>query len=492
MCNRYSVIATVALIFAAGCGDEGKSFDQDELVQLTGLEEKSETFTGKVTVVGTLTYGQTSSAVSYTRTPKYRAFKFVGKTGDAIDVWVRARGGDAVAWLTDSTFKTLATNDDADASTTDARVTATLPAGVNATYYIVFREYAQGSATFTVSLKGGTTTTPPPVSSQSTLIGNGRAGSASLVRIYQQDRASKPTALAFHPLRPSELWMVNYADDTVVTLYNPGRSNQRALRRLDPAASHFMHYPTTLAFGAGDTFATCGDGNNGGNDFMGPALFSADPDIFAVPTRGGLGSHLDMLHYSPYCMGMAHESANVYWAFDSYHGALMKYDFARDHGPGRDDHSDGVIRVYVAGQMRGVRGVPSHLAFDARTSKLYAADTGNGRIVALDTRSGTLGTSAGDSLEPSIPKFVNGATLSVLVPRGTVARPSGLVLSGNLLYVTDASSDVIRAFDLSGRLVQSLRTGLAAGAITGITAGPDGKAYFLDGQSASVYRIDVN
>lgn len=225
---------------------------------------------------------------------------------------------------------------------------------------------------------------------------------------------------------------------------------------------------------------------------MGPTLFSADPAIFGLATPDGRGSHIDMLHYSPYCMGMAHERANVYWTFDRYHGALTQYDFNHPHAPGGDDHSDGVIRVYAEGQMRGVGGVPSHLAFDSRSSKLYAADTGNGRIVALDTRSGTLGAQVTDSLEPSTPRIVNNATLSVLVPPGTVGQPSGLVLVGNLLYVTDGSSATIFAFDLSGRLVQSLKTGLGAGAITGITVGPDGKAYFLDGDTSSVYRIDVN
>ena len=50
------------------------------------------------------------------------------------------------------------------------------------------------------------------------------------------------------------------------------------------SAMHFMHLPPAIAFGAGDTFGTCGDGDNSGSNFMGPALFSADPAVFAKPT----------------------------------------------------------------------------------------------------------------------------------------------------------------------------------------------------------------
>jgi len=496
MRNIRRVTTALLIALATGCSGEGKPFDPAELAELDGLDEKAETFTGKVTVLGSLTYGRASSSVSYTRTPKYRAFKFTGSSGDKVDVWVRSSNGDAMGWLTDATFKTLASNDDATASSTDSHLTATLPAGAGATYYIVFREYSQAAARFTVSVTkgtgGGTTTPPTTTPPQSTLVGNGTAGSTTLVKILQQDRAREPSALAFHPTRTSELWIVNYADDSVVTVYNPGRSNQRAVRRLDPAAGHFMHFPTTINFGTGDTWATCGDGNNGGNMFMGPALFSSDPAIFAVATPGGLGSHLDMLHYSPYCMGMAHERANVYWAYDNYHRAVVRYDFARDHGPGADDHSDGQIRVYAAGQLRGVRGTPSHMALDSASAKLYIADTGNGRIVALDTRSGTLGGAVTDSLEPSTPRVVNGAALSVVLAPGTISRPSGLVLHQGILYVTDASTGIIHAVTTGGRVIQSLRTGLGAESLNGLTVGPEGKLYFVDRQAASVYRVDVN
>src|SRR5262249_9578556 len=106
-------------------------------------------------IVGSLDYGQTSADVRYANPPRYRAFKFGGAKGDQVDVWVRSADGDAVAWLLDNNFHTLAKNDDADDTTLDSHLTAKLPGNSNPdiiTYYIVFREYSLDRATFNVSL----------------------------------------------------------------------------------------------------------------------------------------------------------------------------------------------------------------------------------------------------------------------------------------------------------------------------------------------------
>jgi hypothetical protein len=105
-------------------------------------------------IVGSLDYGQTSGPVAYTHSPRYRAFKFAGAEGDVVDVTVHTSNGDAVAWLLDNDFKTLAHNDDASAKSTDSHITATLPANASATHYIVFRDADLGNATFTVKLDG--------------------------------------------------------------------------------------------------------------------------------------------------------------------------------------------------------------------------------------------------------------------------------------------------------------------------------------------------
>ena len=137
---------------------------------------------------------------------------------------------------------------------------------------------------------------------------------------------------------------------------------------------------------------------------MGPSLWSADPDIFASTNPAAvnylsnlygfyvdLGSHLDMLHESPLCMGIAWETDNVYWVFDGSDGSIVRYDFAEDHDVGYDDHSDGIIARYVTGRVSRVADVPSHLVYDDSSGLLYIADTGNNRVAVLDTTSGKRG-----------------------------------------------------------------------------------------------------
>src|SRR5690606_511497 len=118
--------------------------------------------------------------------------------------------------------------------------------------------------------------------------------------------------------------------------------------------------------GANNTFGTCQESTNRynnqtptGNMFMGPALWSADFAVYAVENPIGLGSHLDMLHESPLCMGMAWVEENKYWVFDGYNSALVFYDFQEDHGPGYDDHSDGIIHRYAEDEVKREPNVPS-------------------------------------------------------------------------------------------------------------------------------------
>ena len=141
------------------------------------------------------------------------------------------------------------------------------------------------------------TTTPPPRPP-------GPSAQQSTDCTASADKPRIPTDLAFHPDRPDELWIVNRNDDSVITIKNPGTPNAKAQRRHDPDAMHFMDFPPAIAFGVGDTFGTCGDGDGGGDNFMGPALFSADPAVFAKTTPNGPGSHLDMLHSTSFCKYM--------------------------------------------------------------------------------------------------------------------------------------------------------------------------------------------
>jgi hypothetical protein len=87
-------------------------------------------------------------------------------------------------------------------------------------------------------------------------------------------------------------------------------------------------------------------------------------------------------------------------------------------------------------------------------------------------------------------RSVDGATLSVLVAPGTLEQPSGLVLHGGFLYVSDHATSKIHAFDLTGRLVRSLDTGLPARSLAGLAVGPDAKIYLVDVVASRVMRID--
>jgi hypothetical protein len=142
----------LAALLAAACSGE-KTSVSDDFSDLDGVDEKADAFSSRMLLVGSLDYGTASRPVAYSRTPVYRAFKFSGKEGDAIDVTVTSSdGGDAVTWVVDNRFHILAVNDDASADTLDSHVTLTLPHATSNTHYIIFREYSYRRAHFTVTL----------------------------------------------------------------------------------------------------------------------------------------------------------------------------------------------------------------------------------------------------------------------------------------------------------------------------------------------------
>lgn len=134
----------------AGCAAD-KTAPTDRFDDLVGMDEKSDAFSYRMKIVGSLAYGESTASIKYTKTPRFRAVKFAGKGGDQIDVWVRG-DGDAVAWVLDNGFHVLATNDDATADTFDAHMELTLPANASDTHYIVFRDYDLHPAHMVVTL----------------------------------------------------------------------------------------------------------------------------------------------------------------------------------------------------------------------------------------------------------------------------------------------------------------------------------------------------
>ena len=322
---------------------------------------------------------------------------------------------------------------------------------------------------------------------------------------------NKPTGISFRKDTGStdELWVVNNANDYVTKIKKPGLAGQVVESKIDAqgASSHFMHYSMGIAMGSNNAWGVCGE-NDRNDHFMGPSLFSADFNaVFgkvASPNMG-LGSHLDMLHNSPFCMGITHVSANKFWIFNGHYGSLDLTDFAVDHGPGQDDHSDGRILRYAKGLVKRQVGVPSQLVLDSATNLLYVADTGNGRVIALDTTTGNKSsklihveynnqTLNMDQLGVGNAGWfyeVKSAKVTDIVAPGVMQRPSGITLLNDELWVTDNKTSNIHVFALDGTPTAIYKTGFAAGSLTGITASPDGKIYFLDLKASKVYRLDL-
>ena len=337
---------------------------------------------------------------------------------------------------------------------------------------------------------------PPPPPSGIPLLGGGRhtidAVDVTVIGTTS-DRLATPRDLAFHPQRPTELWVVNRADHSVVVFFEPGTSNQSTRRFWAPSGAHFLAEPSALAFGANGNVATIHEtddytqGPTTPRDFMGPTLWSTDVNIF----NGGHEGHIDMLHNSPNGMGIAWERDNVYWVFDGFHDSLTRYDFNRDHGPGGTDHSDGQIQRYAEGQVGRYADVPSHLVYEPMTRQLYVADTGNNRIAVLDTMSGSRGASIRPNYDGIIQYEMTQSTLTTFIDGATAGlrRPSGLALRDGLLFVGDNETGRIHAFDMMGNEVDYLDTGIVVGGLMGIAFDSAGLLYIVDALGDRILRV---
>ncbi len=353
------------------------------------------------------------------------------------------------------------------------------------------------------------------------VLGGGTHDVSSMIEVVgkRRDGLSRPTDLGFNPDVEGELWVVNKDDDSTTIYDDAGGAGQQSDHIVDPYALHFMEKVTSMAFGAPGTFATCQDGTNTyndqaeGNNFTGPTLWSSDREIFGITNPEAvdyltdlfgfpvnLGSHLDMLHESPECMGIAWDRDNAYFVFDGYNQQIVRYDFQQDHGVGYDDHSDGIISRWVDTDVKRKAKSVSHMELDHATGLLYVADTGNNRIMVLDTNSG----SRGDSLpsrdcwqEPGAGvtcadhhEWVGG-DWSLLVDGEALGMemPAGLALVDDLILVTDFGTGYVHAFDLEGNQVDWADTGVGPEALAGIHARSIDDLWIVDGAGDQVLRL---
>lgn len=293
-----------------------------------------------------------------------------------------------------------------------------------------------------------------------------------------------PTDLDFFPvLGKNELWIVNERTEneggSTLTISNATADNRSFESLIDGNSWHFMSLPTGIAF-SDDNFnfaSSTGvqDANHDGGSFTGPSLWSSDLDIYAQPS-GGNGSHLDMLHGSPFCMGIAHEVDNVFWVYDDWHEEIVRYDFVEDHGPGNDDHSDGTVRRYGDIGIGKDGDVPNHLILDKETGWLYFVDNGQDRVMRLDINSATGSTELPELNEPLAEhSAMEGFTYEVIIDEG-LERPCGIELFENYLLVGDYANGDIVVYDLDNSFAEVGRIATSPG-LTGIKIGPDGNIW---------------
>ncbi|HRO42775.1 MAG TPA: T9SS type A sorting domain-containing protein [Flavipsychrobacter sp.] len=319
------------------------------------------------------------------------------------------------------------------------------------------------------------------------------------------NQVSQPRDLDFKP-NTNELWVINRGNSnggSTVIIYNAGETNQTSQFRQDSHSGHFMIFPSGIAFGDNGEFANTNEIMNTsgpGSTFMGPALWSSDTSIYARVFQSNwvngrpLGSHLDMLHQSPFSMGIAHDSASLYWVFDGHNGNLCKYDFGMHHSPGYDDHSNGKIWRYTDVPLTRVSNMPGHMIKDKVTGWLYIVDAGTKKLKRVNTNTGSISgtlnvpSSGGEPLNGYW--AVTGATVQVLDSFNS-SQPSGIDLYNGRMIVGDNSNGNIHVYDITGTTPVKLGV-IATGqtGMMGLKIGHDGKIWFVNSTQSTVVRID--
>jgi sugar lactone lactonase YvrE len=312
-----------------------------------------------------------------------------------------------------------------------------------------------------------------------------------------EDGLYEPRDVAVNPALDGQLWVPNYGDSSMTILSNLDKPGQSVKKKAGYYNFHFMPKPSAMAFGRPNRMATVHEedektqGENGTPaDFMGPSLWPTDSNF-----EGGHASHLDMLHNSPNAMGIAWDRDNVYWVFDGYHKSITRYDFAQEHEPGGDDHSQGAIERYVEGEVSYVPDVSSHMEFDQSSKLLYIADTGNSRIAVLDTKIGVPGDSLSPNYDRCVQRRMEGGVIKTLVSEAAAGlqRPSGLALRDGILYVSDNATSKIFAFNLKGELVDwlDLSAEVRSGGLMGMDFDAQGRLYVVDARDNRLLQISV-
>jgi len=279
-------------------------------------------------------------------------------------------------------------------------------------------------------------------------------------------------------LRPGsdELWVALEDNDSmlIITL-DSDNSVAEAEELHDVLGYHYMDQVSSLSFtDDGAWFGTCQESNNNyndmswdGNGFMGPSLWKT-VDYTKVNQDNGMwasegdvskyGSHYDMNHEAPYCVGIEWWENNRYFAIDGsgdFDSNFMMFDFMEDHGPGGNDHSDAVVWRYEGETFTRVDRVSSQMRI-AANGWLYIADTGANRVVRFQVGSGSTGNNLPYSQWPEnlgAYKYVRQAVFETVVSDFT--EPSAMAMVGDSHFIVGShNSGLIAMYDLDGNLVE--------------------------------------
>jgi hypothetical protein len=309
-------------------------------------------------------------------------------------------------------------------------------------------------------------------------------------------------------------------DTDSLTMFNTAIGSATALE--DRAPFHYMERISSLAFEPGGFFATCQESRNTyddlqvANDFMGPTLYGtttaggasssmvtsrAQPCDPANPATTCFLTHYDMLHETPMCMGIAHDTEtltpfrHVYWVFDGLARQLVRLDFQEPHGPGSLDHSMASVRRFEDVQLTPVAGVPGHIMMDPVARVLYIADTGANRVLRVDPDSGQFVRNARhnfsiySSMSSRFEYSIYSCTSQHVFASG-IDRPSGLVVDQHYVYVGEYGTGRILVLEkASGRQVSYVATG--AQGLMGLEMS-GGQLWYTDGPGNEVGKVVVD
>lgn len=316
----------------------------------------------------------------------------------------------------------------------------------------------------------------------------------------------KPVDLEFNlkPGRKHELWVLNRDDNagsSMSIFYHAGKPEQVIEKRKDSHRGHFMlNCPAFAMSDTGDFTTVAEILNSTGHateTFMGPVLWTSDTTVFARTHQSNwdpnlpLGSHIDMLHQSPYAMGVAWEKDNIYWVFDGYNKNIISYNFQTPHEIGADDHADGILKRYTEVSVKRVVGKPSHMIVDHKTGWLYIVDNGNKRVLRMNINSGVPSTNISNPYEPLEEYYrVKTVQWEIFIDAGLIT-PVGIdVMDGRLVVTDDNNGDIIFYNTTIGAKPPELgRIKTGKKGIAGITIAPDSTLWYVNTTANEVVHL---